>query len=373
MPAGISSQYGFLYQRYAFIKTVLDNIGMDRFFVYEGVDDIDISEVDGIMSITVPNNTFIQVKSGIISKDCWAKVLGNWLLTVESNSAYQVILENELPFDINDEETLSSICDYFLAGKTMRSTSIAHKVYKKYLDGKDSPEDGFKAIILNLVKKVSCIVLPLETLKTDIEVSFKNVYCQDIVIFDMAKACRFERFIEYVKSDIDASLEKKKSYTLRYQSFVNIINRVTAEISDHKYTINTSEMRKRKKAEAEKLLTDDDIREIRQLRMVNDNNGFIVGELVKELLYKDFRNVYSEVGNTLISNMEDIAHSNFEDVLFTLPENPEARLVFFETVKREIPSSIIDNSPIYRNGCYVYLTGEEVGDEMQITWGHEDE
>ena len=228
-------------------------------------------------------------------------------------------------------------------------------------------------VALNLVKKVSCIVLPLETLKTDIEVSFKNVYCQDIVIFDMAKACRFERFIEYVKSDIDASLEKKKSYTLRYQSFVNIINRVTAEISDHKYTINTSEMRKRKKAEAEKLLTDDDIREIRQLRMVNDNNGFIVGELVKELLYKDFRNVYSEVGNTLIFNMEDIAHSNFEDVLFTLPENPEARLVFFETVKREIPSSIIDNSPIYRNGCYVYLTGEEVGDEMQITWGHEDE
>jgi hypothetical protein len=48
-------------------------------------------------------------------------------------------------------------------------------------------------------------------------------------------------------------------------------------------------------------------------------------------------------------------------------------LVFSETVKKEIPSSIIENSPIYRNGCYVFLTGDEIGDEMQITWGHEDE
>ena len=41
MPAGITAQYGFLYQRYAFIKLALDNAGMDRFFVYEGIDDID--------------------------------------------------------------------------------------------------------------------------------------------------------------------------------------------------------------------------------------------------------------------------------------------------------------------------------------------
>ena len=44
MPAGITAQYGFLYQRYAFIKIALENAGMDRFFVYEGIDDIDIAE-----------------------------------------------------------------------------------------------------------------------------------------------------------------------------------------------------------------------------------------------------------------------------------------------------------------------------------------
>lgn len=31
MPAGITTQYGFLFQRYIFIKTVLDFIGIDTF------------------------------------------------------------------------------------------------------------------------------------------------------------------------------------------------------------------------------------------------------------------------------------------------------------------------------------------------------
>lgn len=45
MPAGIIAQYGFLflYQRYIFIKIALDNAGMDRFFVYEGIDDMTLA------------------------------------------------------------------------------------------------------------------------------------------------------------------------------------------------------------------------------------------------------------------------------------------------------------------------------------------
>ena len=71
--------------------------------------------------------------------------------------------------------------------------------------------------------------------------------------------------------------------------------------------------------------------------------------------------------------MEDIAHTNFEDVLYSLPEDADALQVFNETVRREIPSPIINDSPIYRNGCYVYLTGAEVDSEKQITWGQENE
>ena len=44
MPAGITAQYGFPYQQYIFIKLALDNAGMDRFFVCEGIVDIEIVE-----------------------------------------------------------------------------------------------------------------------------------------------------------------------------------------------------------------------------------------------------------------------------------------------------------------------------------------
>ena len=371
MSAGITSQYGFLYQRYIFIKTVLDNVGMDRFFVYEGKDDIDISETDRIMSVCVSNDTFVQVKSGTVTKDCWAKVLGNWLLIDDGNAAYKVVLENELPFEVDADDTVNEIYAYFIKGATKKSTSIANQVYRKFIVGKDDAEKNIKLLVSDLMARVFREVLPLDEVKSNIEDTFKRVYCQDIKIFEMAKTCRVERFVDYIQGEIDTSLEKKKSFTFRYQDFINIINRLTAEISDHKYTVDTTETRKRKKSEAEKLMTDDSIREVRQLKLVNDRSGFVVRELVKELLYKDFRRAYSEPSSTVISNMEDVAHTNFEDVLYTLPEDADAQQVFNETVKREIPSPIINDSPIYRNGCYVYLTGENVDSEKQITWGQE--
>lgn len=80
MSAGIASQYGFLYQKHVFIKTVLEEAGMGKHFVYEGVDDIDVPESDSIMGVSPSDGTLIQVKSGMVSKSCWAKVLCNWLL-----------------------------------------------------------------------------------------------------------------------------------------------------------------------------------------------------------------------------------------------------------------------------------------------------
>ncbi len=220
MSAGITSQYGFLYQRYIFIKIVLDNIGMDRFFVYEGKDDIDVSETDRIMSIYVLNDTFVQIKSGTVTKDCWSKVLGNWLLIDDGNATYKVILENELPFDVDADDTVNEICAYFIKGAKQKSISIANQVYRKFIEGKDDAETNIKLLVSDLMTRVSREVLPLDEVKSSIEDTFKRVYCQDIKIFEMAKTCRAERFVNYIQGEIDTSLEKKKSFTLRYQDFI---------------------------------------------------------------------------------------------------------------------------------------------------------
>lgn len=371
MQAGITSQYGFLYQRYAFIKLALENAGMDRFFVYEGIDDIDIAEEFRISAIRQYNNQFVQVKSGTVSHDCWAKVIGNWLLTEDEAPTYRIILEKALTFDFRAEGVIGGVLGYFKAGVDKASTSIANKVYKKYLEVADVTR--LKNRIIEMLDRISFEVLSMEELSSAIVETFKAVYCPDITKYEVAKSCRCDRFIEYINARIDTAIKKRKSFTLRYVDFMDVINKVTAEISDGKYIVDIGEMRKSKRTVAEQIVNSDTLREVRQLRLVNPNRGFIVKELVKELLYRDLRDVYTTNESTLISNIEETAYSNFEDVKYSLPEESEPRQLFQETVSKEIPLNIVDNSPLYRNGCYVYLTCEETDESRKITWGEDRE
>ncbi len=373
MSAGIAAQYGFLYQRYVFIKLALENAGMNKFLTYEGLDDVNISEEHGISSIKEFGGIYAQVKSGTISRDCWAKVIGNWLLSDTNISEYRLIIENALSFDIKTDEVVNDICDYFHRGAGKTVTSIANKVYKKFLADDDKSIEVFKARISGILDKVTIEVLPLDVIKIHIEEIFKTVYCSDIKIYKIAKVCRCKRFIEYVNAGIDGAIERKKSYILRFVDLMNIINKVSSEISDGKYSVDISVTKKRKKPEAERLMKNVTIREVRQLRMVSSNSDFIVHELLNELLYRDFRNVCSQSEETLISNIEETAYSNFEDTLFSLAEDSTPKQLFECTVGKAIPLSIVDNSSIYQHGCYVFLTGENIDESKQITWGKEHE
>lgn len=371
MPAGITAQYGFLYQRYAFIKMALDNAGMDKFFVYEGIDDIDITEESRITAIKQYNNQFVQVKSGTVTRDCWAKVIGNWLLIDDEVQTYRIVLENALTFDFRADDVISGVLDYFEEGVGNKSTSISNKVYKKFLETED--KTALNKRITEMLDRISLEVCSMEEIQSSIFKTFQEIYCSDIVIYEMAKICRCERFIEYINAKIDEAIQRKKSFTLRYVDFMNVINTVTIEISDKKYTVGIGEIKKRKMTDAEQLVNNDELREVRQLRMVNPNSNFIVNELIKEFLYRDFRGVYALSNDTLISNIEETAYSNFEDVKYSLPEEAEPRQLFSETVNKDIPLNIVNNSPLYRNGCYVYLTREETDESRKISWGEDDE
>lgn len=367
MSAGITSQYGFLYQRYVFISTIINHIGVDKFFTYEGIDDIDVSEKDAIYSINSSNNICIQVKSGNVSKDCWAKVIGNWLLINDNISSYKLVLEKELQFDIKSEDVVDRVCDYFVNGVSKTPSSIANKVYKKFMKNQHISKQNLKKKIIELTDQVYCYVQSLEQLKKSIEENFKSTYCQDIKVYEMAKTCRCERFIEYINVAIDESISKKKSYILRYVDFIKIIGRVSSEIGDRKYSIDIGEMKKKKRSEAEKIMDSNVLREVRQLRQVNSKNGFIISELIKEMLYRDFRDVFVIPDSTLISNIEETAFSNYEDVIYSLPPGSSPKQIFDETVEKDIPLSIVDNSPLYRHGCYIFLTSDEADEEKKIT------
>lgn len=374
MPDGITSQYGFLFQRYAFIENVISNASMNIFFTYEGVDDIDVSDAkkeDMLAMAAASNNRYIQVKSGTVNKDCWSKVIGNWILTENYQEAdFTLLCENELDFNVNDADIIESVYNYFEAGASKNRKSIARKVNDKIFAEND------KNAIMEIIKALSqrCIITTrsFDEMKEVLSKTFIDIYCTDVKIYEKAKERRFERFIEYIIAEIDDAIEKKKKYTITFQKLMDIVNKVRAEISDNKYTVETAEIKKRKKKEAEDLIKEGKIREIRQLLLVQNNPGFVAGELVKELLYKDFRDVYVD-GGIEISNIEDLAHTNYEDALLEFDETPTPKEVFVKTTRKPIESSIMDNSSIYRNGCYVFLTGDEIDPDLQISWGEDDE
>ncbi len=155
-------------------------------------------------------------KSSTVSKNCWAKVLGNWLLIDDGNTSYKVVLENELSFEVDADDTINEVCAYFIKGATQKSTSIANQLYKKFIEGKDDTEAEIRSLVSALMAWVLREVFPLDDVKSDIEDTFRRVYCQDIKIVEMAKTCRVEWFVDYIQGEIDTSLEKKKSFTFRY-------------------------------------------------------------------------------------------------------------------------------------------------------------
>lgn len=374
MSDGITSQYGFLFQKYAFIETVISNAAMSVFFTYEGVDDIDVSNDktgESLAMASISNNKYIQVKSGTVTKDCWAKVVGNWILTDDyQNAAFTMLCENELGFNVNDVDVISSVYHYFEEGASKSNKSIAKKVNDKLFTDKD--ENVIKEIIRDLSQRCIITIRSFNEMKKELLKVFTDTYCTDVKVYEKAKERRFERFIEYVVADIDAAIEKKRKYTITFQKLMDIVNRVRTEISDNRYTVETAEIKKRKKKEAENLLSDGSIREIKQLLLVKNDPGFVTRELVNELLYKDFREVYVD-GGIEISNIEDMAHTNYEDSLLELDDNPTAKELFLKTTRKPIESSIMDKSPIYRNGCYVFLTGDDIDPDLQISWRESDE
>ena len=78
--SGITSQYGFLFQRKVFLLYVLENMNTKQRFCFEGKDDVEIVEDEKIYELDSSASNCVQVKSGVVDQNCFSKVVGNWLL-----------------------------------------------------------------------------------------------------------------------------------------------------------------------------------------------------------------------------------------------------------------------------------------------------
>lgn len=373
--AGIVAQYGFLFQRKAFVLFLLKNLNTQLVYYFEGKDDIEITLDDKIYLLNDNSSNYVQVKSGIVDENCFNKIIGNWLLLDNTNNnQFTILLENDLNFSHDYNSCIDSILQFIFAGKEKRKTAIARKVYDKYkVDIKSNDSNTLKEDIAAIFKVIKKKVLSINELESEIEKVYFDEYCADIKTFEMAKHKRLEKFIQSIYKHIDDSINNKKECKIVFSDIIKIISNISENISDTRYSIDITEFKKGMVNEAEKIVREHSLREVLQLSLVNDKEKFVIEGIVKELLYKDFRSVYIDYKTLDISNIEAIAKDNFDSLLYDLEENVSPKDLYNKTTAKIIESDFLPKGGLYSTGCYIFLTSENVDEDKQITWGISDE
>ncbi|MCD8220933.1 MAG: hypothetical protein LUD07_01845 [Clostridiales bacterium] len=373
--SGIVSQYGFLFQRKVFVLHVLKNMGVNQEFYFEGKDDIEVDEKDKVYGIRSVSSTYTQVKSGVVEKACFCKIIGNWLLLDSSEREdFVLFLEKSLKFEIIQEDIVKDIFIFIQQSRDKKKSSIARQVYDKYKkDDNTLKNEELERDIQTILARYETCTYSIDELDNKLEEVFFLDYCQDIVEYELAKKKRLERFLSFINQEINEAIKGKRSYSLIYPEFIKIITTINEEISDCVYKVNVAALKPRLTQKAKEIVEEKLQREVRQLYLVNSQDRFVVKGIVNELFYKDFREIYDGQKSMDISNIEEFAKENYDDVCYELGEEASATVKYFTTIKRTIDSDILPKGSIYTNGCYIYLTGDNVENEKQITWGKENE
>ena len=373
--SGITSQYGFLFQRKVFVLYVLENMSVKQRFCFEGKDDVEITEEEKIYQLDLSASNCVQVKSGVVDQSCFSKVVGNWLLLESVKpELYTLFIENELKIDLSVENVTNEMLLFVEKGKSKKKTSIARKVYEQYKEDVDKDDaQKLRADIKNIISRFKIDKCSIDELDLRLENIFFEKYCTDIVEYDIAKRKRLEKFIQDINKQIDEAIKQKKTYSLVFPELMKLIVTVSEEISDKLYTVDIKLLKPVFAEKAKKIVDERKKREVKQLFLVNSQEEFVLRGIVNELFYKDFRDVFAEQKAMDISNLEEFAKENYETVKDELGVDCTPKALYDRTTAMSIDSDIIPKGPMYKTGCYIYLTSDEIDEELQIEWGEESE
>lgn len=344
-------------------------------FCFEGKDDVEITADEKIYELDSSASNCVQVKSGVVDQNCFSKVIGNWLLIDNVKpELYTLFVENELKIDLSVENVINEIVSFVEKGKSKKKTSIARKVYEQYKDDFDNCDaQKLKDDIKNIIDKLKIDKCSIDELDLRLETIFFEKYCTDIVEYSIAKRKRLEKFIQDINRQIDESIKQKKTYSLVFPELMKLIVTVSEEISDKSYTVDIKLLKPVFSEKAKKIVDERKKREVKQLFLVDSQEEFVLRGIVNELFYKDFRDVFAEQKEMDISNLEEFAKENYDIAKDELGVNCTPKDLYNRTTSMAIDSEIIPRGPMYKNGCYIYLTGDKIDKDLQIDWGEESE
>ena len=370
---GLYSQFGFEFQKLVFVYYSL-GIGSNNQITYEGCDDVEISSVYFPLFKLYDDsnpNTLIQVKSGIVDIQTFKKVLMNWLLILDKSKEYRLLVENQLSFDY-DNNFIDELTKEILT-TTKRRSAIIRQVKEIYINIVEQLKEDLLWLINNFkieqhgikdIKQKS-----YELFKRD----FYRANDKEIILQE-----QFDDFLMIIRSEIADKILEKTQFALTRRELYNIIEDVRNRINEEKYDVSYSEFKPTSRKKAEQLFSKDG-ESVKQLKLITRQNSRIIDYLIEQIFYEDFKSHFEAIEKiNEIKDLEYLAHSNYEDVLFELEdESYTPKQLFIRTTNKELKSPLFlpqsSNINFYSRGCYIHLTDDKVEEELRIRWGDSDE
>lgn len=369
--SGIKSLAGFSFQIKIFCS-LASKLQEGQQVEFESIDDIatsknckaeNLDDLNG--KIQAQNYTSIQVKHTNLTKANTKNILYNWIqLECTSNNVSHYILITDEKY--NNQDVLRAINIDVLIKEIMSSSKKANANISKVKEiFKNKSESEIKKTIENILNKhdFQSINIDNELVENYQDKLFKSA--NEVVFYQ-----RLDELLSEITNRILKSINNSKPYVLKYIDFQKILNdivqRFSVEVSLPSYNnfknVTQIDLKSTEIANS---------REYSQLLYCSLSERSIRNHLLHEQYYRKIKNNYLDLCmDSKCGDIETTAYENFEDIKEELQstntDTPQNRLK--ETTRA---SNSYAGSEQIRNGVCIYLTSNNVSDEVQISWKDE--
>lgn len=355
--SGIYSLRGFLYQIQIY-ELVCFRHGWenDDEMIYEGLDDID----SGKSTLIKSKRSFIQIKSGQLTKQIYYGVLSNWFLLNNTcpNSSFTLFFEEGNTSSFKDDTVFE---DYYkhISSKDMvlNHPNCKHSLARDLFESQSKMKNAFN----KLCEKISFHQIKQDDiydllLKEALDNSIKNEMRAQAFIF---------HFIDSLHKEIEQSVIQCKPYKLTKSKYFEIYNFTLTSVQRNKYVFK---MKRIPGIDSTKLLSIADGEFLKQIKSVSEQEEFLTQNIIDELEYEIFKESYDDdesIEN--IDYLETSVHSRYM-ILLGNPNIDDNWDFYNQMISSSFSSDILEMDYRAKTGCCNYLSSSKANPENAIKW-----
>lgn len=338
--SGVYSQYGFEFQKIAFIYHILNNSDYlsGVVYIYETDDDIKIVNKD-ITLLVQCKTSASQIPTNIIDKTFkyWADYYNK-----HQDKNISFILHTDNNFEIDEAKER-------IKNSNLYNTETINYIFKNFKYEQTTEDDLFNNIKILLCNKF------FKSVTND---NIKNDITNDFIDYTLSLLS---------KKILNSKKDENEHGELYIDDFIEIISR----LKDYKNNFNTNIDRKIKEFNNDiiELLESDIKEEVIQLRKANLSDSMIKKYLGYMMIYEYIKSNYDDIEQKSFNNNERQAFDNYEKVLYI--DKPKfSHELFSKTIDKIVNITRVapEINQFVSDGCYIYLTKEDTPDDRKITW-----